>query len=61
MTRWAQARPFLLGVLLAADVAVLIALAVTRPKDWGAPLGAFGVIFFGLLSTLGWAISHRHD
>jgi hypothetical protein len=54
-------RPVLVGFLLAADVFVVAALVIARPRGWVAPLVAFGSILVGLVWFQGWSIRHRHD
>ncbi|HEY5054309.1 MAG TPA: hypothetical protein VII45_12965 [Solirubrobacterales bacterium] len=54
-------RPVLVGFLLAADVFVVAALGLSRPKGWAPPFIAFGSILFGLLVFEAWALRHRHD
>jgi hypothetical protein len=54
-------RPVLVAFLLVADVFVVAALAIARPRGWVAPLIAFGSILVGLVWFQAWAVRHRHD
>jgi hypothetical protein len=58
---WAAMRPVLVAFLLAADVFVVAALAIARPRGWVAPLVAFGSILIGLVWFQVWTVRHRHD
>jgi hypothetical protein len=60
-TGWAAIRPVLLAFLLATDVFVVAVLAIAQPRQWVAPLVAFGSLLVGLIWLEGWAIRHRHD
>ena len=58
---WAAMRPVLVGFLLLADAAAVVALVTARPRGWVAPLIAFGVLLVGLIWFWGWAMRHRRD
>lgn len=60
-TGWSAIRPVLVGCLLAADVFVVVALAIVRPRGWVPPSIAFGSILVGLVIFQSWAIRHRND
>jgi hypothetical protein len=61
MTGWAAIRPFLTGLLLAADGFVVAALVLGRPHGWVPPFIAFGLLLAGLIGFEVWALRHRHD
>jgi hypothetical protein len=54
-------RPVLLAMVLAADLFVVLALAIARPEGWLPPFVAFGIVLAGLLGTFSWALRHRGD
>jgi hypothetical protein len=54
-------RPVLTGFLLAADLFVVMVLAIVRPQGWGPPTIAFGSLLVGLVWFEYWAVRHRHD
>jgi hypothetical protein len=54
-------RPVLVGFLLAADLFVVVILAVAHPRGWLPPLIAFGALLLGLVWFQVWSIRHRHD